>query len=209
VLTQTAPQAAIVDHEEPQPRSRDASDREEKLPAARRRWPIVTSLLVFLVMLVAGAGYAGWRYSQSQYFIGADNGEAVIYQGINQTVAGISLSHAYQRTGIPLDQLPSTDQQTIQGSIAAASLLAARRIVGTIRGHYLQCHNAYQAQASYRSKLSRYRTALTAYKKAHGTTKPVKSNNKSFTPPKAPKAPAPVPASCPAHPAGAGTGGSS
>jgi protein phosphatase len=212
VLTQTtAPQAAIMVHDDPEPLRHDAADSEHE-PPARRRWPVVTSLAVLLLLLVAGGGYAGWQYSQSQYYVGAAGGQAAIYRGINQTVAGISLSHVYQKTGIPLAQLPATDQQTIQGTISATSLAGARRIVTTIRGHYQECHQAYLAQTAYQSRLSTYRAALAAYRKAHGTTGPVKSHGRSFTPPAAPRPPAPVPAWCPAQPAsgaGSAAGGTS
>ena len=214
VLSQTAPQAAIMVHDDPQPRQRrrppdDDGDSGQHLPA-RRRWPIVTSLFLLLLIVVAGGGYYAWHYSQSQYYVGADNGRAAIYRGINQTVAGISLSHVYTRTDIPLAQLPITDQQSVQGTISATSLAGAQRIVGTIRGHYQQCHSAYQAQAAYQAQQSRYQSELAAYKRAHGTTRPVRVRGKSYTPPAAPKAPAPVPAWCPAQPAAAsGSGGSS
>jgi protein phosphatase len=210
VLTQTAPQAAImIAHDDPRPRAARAGDSGQDLPA-RRRWPIVTSLLVLLLIVIGGAGYAGWKYSQSQYYVGSDSGQAVIYRGINETVAGISLSHTYQRTGIPLGQLPLNDQQSIRGIITATSLAGAQRIVSTIRRDYQQCHSAYLAQSAYQASLTTYNAALNAYKKRTGTTRAVKLHGKSFTPPVAPKAPAPVPASCPAQPATAsGTGGTS
>jgi protein phosphatase len=196
-------------HDDPRPRSAADDDPGQDLPA-RRRWPIVTSLLVLLLIVIGGAGYAGWQYSQRQYYVGSDSGQAVIYRGINETVAGISLSHIYSRTGIPLGELPLNDQQSIRGVITAASLAGAQRIVSTIRRDYQQCHSAYLAQSAYQARQTTYNAALSAYKKRTGTTRAVRLHGKSFTPPVAPKAPAPVPASCPAQPAtGAGTGGTS
>ncbi|MGE5134297.1 MAG: PP2C family protein-serine/threonine phosphatase [Gemmatimonadota bacterium] len=213
VLTQTAPQAAImVDHNDVRPRARPSradSDADDHLPP-RRRWPIVTSLLVLLLALIGGGAYLAWQYSQSQYYVAADNGKAVIYRGINDSVAGISLSHLYQQTGIPLGELPLNDQQSIRGVITASSLASAQRVVGTIRRDYQMCHSAYLAQNAYHAKMSTYNAQLAAYKKAHGTTRAVKQHGKSFTPPTAPKAPAQVPPSCPAEPAVlSGTGGTS
>ncbi len=209
VLTQsapahTAPQAAIMVEDGHRPRAQQPDDGDSDLPG-RRRWPIVTSLLVVLLLVIAGAGYAGWQYSQSQYYVGAENGEAVIYRGINETVAGISLSHVYQRTGIPLAQLPLSDQQSIKAIIGPTSLARTLSTVSAIRHDYNQCHNAYLAQAAYRTRLAAYNAALSAYKRAHGTTKPVTTRGKSFKPPVAPTPPAPPPAACPAQPAGGGT----
>ncbi|MBO0776684.1 MAG: serine/threonine-protein phosphatase [Actinobacteria bacterium] len=199
--TQTAPQASIMVHgDQPPPVATRPGDAGEPGAPRRRRWPIVTSVLVLLLAVIAGGGYGGWHYSQSQYYVGTDTGQAVIYRGINQTVAGINLSHIYHRTGIPLAQLPLNDQQSIRGTITATSLAGAERIVSTIRRDYQQCHSAYLAQQAYRTRLAAYHAALKAYKKRTGTTKPVKRHGKSYTPPAAPKHPAPVPASCPAQP---------
>src|SRR5262249_22345645 len=63
VLTQTTPQAAIViSHDDPAPQSADGErdgGRGHEVHG-RRRWPIVTSVLALLVLLVVGGGYAGW-----------------------------------------------------------------------------------------------------------------------------------------------------
>ena len=214
VLTQTAPQAAImVAHDDVRPRSRQApaaDDGDDPLPP-RRRWPIVTSLLVLLLGVVGAAAYLGYQYSQGYYYVTADNGQAVIYRGINDSVPGITLSHLYRQTGIPLGELPVSDQQSIRNVIGPTSLAATERTVTAIRHDYQMCHSAYLAQNTYQAKLSSYNAALAAYKKAHGTTRPVKQpHGKTFTPPPAPAKPAPVPASCPPQPAAlSGTGGSS
>ena len=66
--------------------------------SGRRRWPIVTTSLVVLLAVVVGGGYIAWRWSQDQYYVGADSKgqEVLIYRGVNQQIAGISLSRPYQ-----------------------------------------------------------------------------------------------------------------
>ena len=104
-LTQTAPQAAIVvDHDDPAP---PVLGDEPDTESARRRWPIVTSLFVLLILLILGGAYLGWRYTQDQYFVGTDGGNVAIFQGINQSVAGVNLSHVDQRTSIPVAGVPA------------------------------------------------------------------------------------------------------
>ena len=155
----------------------------------RRRFPIVKSLLALLLILVLGAGYLGWRYTQSQYYVGADAGQVVIYRGINQNVAGLDLSHVYHRTGIPMAKLPLTDQSLITATITASSLARAQQIVGNI-------HNDYQ---TYQTKITAYHAALAAYKKQYGTTGPVRRKGKVIhTPPAPPAGTQPtVPSDCP------------
>jgi PPM family protein phosphatase len=102
-LSQTTPQAAIVvDHDDPAPRRRQPDDEPEDEPHSRRRWPLVTSILVLLLIVIVGGGYFGWRYTQTQYYVGTDGSNVAIYQGVNQSVLGIRLSHVYERTYSPL-----------------------------------------------------------------------------------------------------------
>jgi protein phosphatase len=155
LLTQTAPQPALVLHDdEDMP---GAAKNGHHVPGdthvPRRRWPIVTTILVVLAAVVVGGGYAGWRYTQSQYFVGADRGQVVIFRGINQRVAGISLSSVHIRTGIPLSQVPSDESQMIQSTISATGLPDAQRIVGTIRQSWQQCQQAYASLHAYQVAL--------------------------------------------------------
>ncbi len=104
--------------------------------APRRRWPVVTTILAVLVIVVVGGGYAAWRYTQSQYYVGTDGRQVIIYRGVNQKVLGMSLSSVYQKTGIPLSHVPSTDLAQVQSTIPAASLADAQKAVGNIRQTY-------------------------------------------------------------------------
>jgi serine/threonine protein phosphatase PrpC len=207
VLTQTAPQAAVViDHDDPAPRA--ATTAPSHGVGHRRRWPIVTSVLLLLVIVIVGGGYAGWRYTQDQYYVGAHDGQVVIFRGVNQTVAGIALSHVFEHTDIPLDKVPTTDKQSITSTILATSLADARRIIGNIRSGYQACQTANTKRAAYVQKLQQYRDALAAYKKKYGTDKPKRVHGKTVHPPTPPKGSKPaIPPDCPAQ--AAGSGGSS
>jgi serine/threonine protein phosphatase PrpC len=101
--------------------------------APRRRWPVVTTILIILVIVIVGGGYVGWRYTQSQYYVGTDGKQVIIYRGVNQKVLGMSLSGVYSTTGIPLSQVPATDKSVILGATAPGSLTDARRTVASIR----------------------------------------------------------------------------
>ena len=113
----------------------------------RRRWPIVTTSLVVLLAVVIGGGYVAWRWSQDQYYVGADSKgqEVVIFRGVNQHIAGISLSHPYHGTGINLTQVPPSYQQTVKATDAASSLNGAQAIVANIRSAVTKCQQGYTA----------------------------------------------------------------
>jgi protein phosphatase len=214
VLTQTAPQAAIViAHDDPVPRAAGgpALDDAELEAPARRRLPIVKSLVALLLILIIGAGYAGWRYTQTQYYVGADAGHVAIFRGINQTLAGLKLSSIYRRTEIPLAAVPVTDQGPIRATISATSLARAQSIVGNIRSDFQTCQNANKSFQAFQQKQSDYTKALEAYKKKHHQTTAAPVRNKAgkivATPPVKPAGTAPtIPSNCPQASAAAGTG---
>jgi protein phosphatase len=216
VLTQTAPQAAIViAHDDPVPRAAGGAavvDDAEPEEQARRRWPIVKALVALLLIVIIGAGYAGWRYTQTQYFVGEDSGHVAIFRGINQNVAGLKLSHIYQRTQIPLAAVPVTDQGAVRSTISATSLAGAQAVVGRIRGEYRMCQAAYKSFQAFQAKQQEYTKLLDAYKKEHHTTAPVrnKAGKVIASPPVKPAGTAPsIPAQCPPQSAAAGAGAAS
>ena len=116
--------------------------------APRRRWPVVTSILIILVIVIVGGGYAGWRYTQSQYYVGTDGQQVIIYRGVNQKVLGMSLSGVYSRTGIKLSQVPATDKPAVVSATAPGSLTDARKTVASIR-QTITCNNYYAAYANW------------------------------------------------------------
>jgi PPM family protein phosphatase len=86
--------------------------------------------------VIIGGGYAAWRYTQAQYYVGTDGRQVIIYRGVNQKVLGMSLSSVYQKTGIPLSHVPSTDLAQVQSTIPSASLADAKKTVSNIRQTY-------------------------------------------------------------------------
>jgi protein phosphatase len=213
VLTQTAPQAAIViAHDDPVPRAASgavALDGAEPDAHVRRRLPIVKSLLALLLIVIIGAGYAGWRYTQAQYYLGEDAGHVAIFRGINQNLAGLKLSSVYQRTEIPLARVPVTEQGLIRATIVAGGLDHARSIVANIRNGYQTCQTAYAALSAYQASMQAYTTALDAYKKKYNTTGPVRTRTGKVVarPPAKPAGTKPViPGDCPAPGTAPGTG---
>ncbi len=196
LLTRTAPQVAVaIAHDDPAPgRGRPTGEDDDEPGGHRRRkrrFPLVTMALVILVVLVVGGAYAGWRYTQSQYYVGEDGGKVVIFRGINQTVAGIKLYSVVQRFNIPVASLPSMDASTVRATITSNSgLPGAQASVQTIQADYQRCQTAYAKLRTWQATPPR--TVKHRVGKRTVTTK--------VRPPKPT-----IPADCPA-PAGAATG---
>ncbi len=132
-------------------------------PKRRRRWPIVTTSLAVLLAVIVGGVYVGWRWTQEQYYVGADSkGEVVIYRGVSQRIAGISLSKPYQTTGIQLAQVPAPYQQTVKATDAASSLASAQAIVSNVRTAVSTCRQQYSTLRDWVRKDNAYLAYLAA-----------------------------------------------
>ena len=175
------------------PRGSHRAKPKRAARTSRRRWPIVTTSLVVLLAVIIGGGYIAWRWSQDQYYVGADSkGEVVIYRGVNQRIAGLNLSKPYRQTGIMLDQVPLPDQQTLRSTDAASSLSNAQAIVLTVSQGVHTCKAQYAALQSWVTQENNYQAAVALARKNH---KPANKIPKPGPPP--PKA-GPT---CPAAPA--------
>ena len=97
----------------------------------RRRIVLAVSLAVVIIAIVV-AGNAGYRWTQTQYFVGADADSVVIYQGIPQTVGSFQLSEPFQDTDIPLDTLTDYWRAKVTATIHADSLQDAQNIVTSL-----------------------------------------------------------------------------
>jgi PPM family protein phosphatase len=138
----------------------------------KRRWPIVTSLLVVLVLIVGGGLYGGWRYVQGQYYIGEQDGNIAIYRGVNESVAGISLSGVYQRTTVQLKQVVLSTRSVISQTQPQSSLAEAQRTVTQIAQTVAQCRSQYLALVTWQSAEVKYQAALVSYHKKKTKTAP-------------------------------------
>ncbi len=195
LLTRTAPQVAVaIAHDDPAPQPPE--EAEDEYPHRRRRLPLVKSALVILIVLIVGGAYAGWRYTQTQYYVASDGGQVVIFRGVNQSAAGVSLSSVARRFDIPVAGLPAAMASDVRATIMSPNGLAgALKIVNNIKANYVRCQNADQALQKWdQIKPTKVKTKV----KGKTTTKLVK-------PPKPT-----IPADCPVPGSTAtGTGGTS
>ena len=144
------------------------SHRTQQARRPWRRWPIVITSLVVLLAVIIGGGYIAWRWSQDQYYVGADSkGQVVIYRGVNQRIAGVSLSRPYQQTGIELAQVPAPYQQTVKATDAASSLSNAQAIIANVRSAVTACRQQYTALQDWVSRDNAYQAAVALARKQH------------------------------------------
>jgi len=142
----------------------------------KRRWPIVTGSLVLLVVLVAAGGYGFWRYNKSQYYVGIDTktGVVAIFQGTNQSLAGINLSSLYSDSKLKASQLTPNDQAQLTQTISRSNVQDAQQKINQLAGEAKQCQQTYTELKNWQLANTNYQKYLTAKQQAtvHKTKAP-------------------------------------
>ena len=104
---------------------------EDRRLARRRR-------IVWLVLVAAAAAaiitglIAAYQWTQSHYYVGVDDGKVAIFQGVQQTIGPIELSHVYQPTTIEVADLPTFQRESVEATINAEDLRKAIEIVNQL-----------------------------------------------------------------------------
>ncbi len=110
----------------------DRSHITAAVPPRRRRsvfLPVFTALLALIFLAVLTWGYL---WTQTQYYVGNNQGQVAIFNGVSQQFGPISLSHVDAETDIPLDRLPAYSRQRLLTGLPARDLEHAQQIVAEL-----------------------------------------------------------------------------
>ena len=112
-----------------------AENESEALPEEPPRSRAAARLAVVFAVLaiVFGGLFAAYRWTQGQYYVAVDGGKVTIYRGIPESIGPISFSSVYERTNIPVSQLPSVARDRLSPPITRSSLGEARAVVSNLR----------------------------------------------------------------------------
>lgn len=111
--------AGTDDDAEPTPSPEEVKaerEREEAKARRRRRWPWIIAIAAALAV-IAGGLYAGYRWTQTQYYVAASGDYVAIYQGIPPELGPITLHHPVTTTDILVEDLPTFAQNRLEGGI--------------------------------------------------------------------------------------------
>ena len=93
---------------------------EPDRPAAGRRRVLRPVLAVIGVLVLLGAGVLVARaLVLQQYFVGVDQDQVAIYQGVRGNVLGVPLQRVSERSDIDLDDLPQSVRTQVTGGIVS------------------------------------------------------------------------------------------
>lgn len=134
------PTEAAVPAEEVEPEHLEDWDEDEvaELGAAiearrrRRAWflPTFVALLAILIAVVASIGY---MWTQTQYYVGEDDGEVAIYNGVSQSLGPWALSEVDQHMELATEDLTPYHRSRVASGIPADDRAHAETIVEQLR----------------------------------------------------------------------------
>ncbi|MGZ4751923.1 MAG: Stp1/IreP family PP2C-type Ser/Thr phosphatase [Oryzihumus sp.] len=111
----------------------------EEGPKGARKWLRRGGLMLLVLAVVMGGGYAAYDWSQRQYFVGESGGFVAIYRGVSQNIGPLKLSHVETATDVDINNLPDFYRSKVNATFNAESLTAARKIVDDLRSEAVSC----------------------------------------------------------------------
>jgi len=113
------------DPDAPAPAAVVTTHDEEVDEPRRSRRPWLIALAVVLVLVVGGV-WLGYRWTQTQYYVGVSDGQLAVFQGIPQNVGPIELSSVVEVSETAADDLEDWQRVRVEQTIPAESLSDAR-----------------------------------------------------------------------------------
>ncbi len=132
------------------------SDADFVKPRRGREW-LRRSLYAALALAVIGGGlYGGYRWTQTQYYVGINGEHVALYRGISQDLAWVSLSKVERdHPEIELRYLPPYQQKQVRATIAEGGLSGARTKIEELATQASACEKeAERRQAESESNAS-------------------------------------------------------
>ena len=163
----------------------DGPTLAEEGPRSRRSTVLrVAAALVVLAVVVAGGSYAVYAWSQQQYYLAVQDGVVTVFRGVDQTLGPVSLSSPDYATTIPVEDLPTSYQDSLRSGIEVEDRAAAEARVAELRLQATACRWAQLNGEACRTVPSTWTapSPSTSPSPRHGTATPSPSPSPSPTP---------------------------
>jgi protein phosphatase len=114
-------------------------------PRTGRKW-LKRSFFIVLALAVVGGGlYGGWRWTQTQYFVGSKDQHVALYHGISQDLAWVSLSKVQKdHPEIELKYLPAYQRKQVEDTTTGGSLGKAQTKIAELAAQASACKKTEQ-----------------------------------------------------------------
>ena len=107
-----------------------------------------------LALAVIGGGtYGGWRWTQTQYYVGTKDDHLALYRGISQDLAWVSLSKVQKdHPEIELKYLPPYQQKLVEATMPEGDLADARAKIEELAVQASACKKQAERRAAQNAK---------------------------------------------------------
>ncbi|MFJ9731410.1 Stp1/IreP family PP2C-type Ser/Thr phosphatase [Streptomyces sp. NPDC101169] len=144
----------------------DYGDEDFTKPRKNRRWLKRSFYSVLALAVIGGGLYGGYRWTQTQYYVGTNGEHVALYRGISQDLAWVSLSKVEKdHPEIELKYLPPYQQKQVKNTITAGGLDQARAKIDALSVQASACRKQAERAAAETEK-----NAKTGEGEAGGTT---------------------------------------
>ncbi|SCE87169.1 protein phosphatase 2C domain-containing protein [Micromonospora mirobrigensis] len=111
------------------PAPEEPSTTRDDEPERPRHRPVRTVAMLLALLVILGGGlFAGWSYTQRQYYVGAtEDGQLAVFRGVPGQIAGLDLSRVHSTSGARLDDLTLAAQEQVKQGIQAKDEPDAQR----------------------------------------------------------------------------------
>jgi serine/threonine protein phosphatase PrpC len=134
----------------------DYTDDDFVKPRKNRRWLKRSFYSVLALAVIGGGLYGGWRWTQTQYYVGTNGEHLALYRGISQDLAWVSLSKVEKdHPEIELKYLPEYQQKQVEATISADSLSSAQKKIDDLAVQASACKKKAEAGTTQSSKTSK------------------------------------------------------
>uniref|UniRef100_A0AAU2JSK7 Serine/threonine protein phosphatase PstP n=1 Tax=Streptomyces sp. NBC_00049 TaxID=2903617 RepID=A0AAU2JSK7_9ACTN len=109
-------------------RYEDAYNHPRRRRSKGRKWTTRTLTLLLVAGVVGGGLYAGWRWTQTQYYVGVKGEHVALFRGISPKLGPLELSKVEtDRPDVELKYLPPFKRKLVEATISEGSLDGARK----------------------------------------------------------------------------------
>lgn len=121
------------------------SDEDFTKQRGGRKWLKRSFFLILALAVLGGGAYGGYRWTQTQYYVGSNEEHVALYRGISQDLAWVSLSEVEKdHPEIELKYLPAYQRKQVEDTIAGGSLGKAQTKIAELSAQASACKKAEQ-----------------------------------------------------------------
>lgn len=117
----------------------DVTLAEEGPPSRGGRIARVIGTLLIVGVVLAGLSYAGWGWTQRQYWVGVNEGNVAIFRGLSQSIGPLNLSTLVERSPVAVADLPANYRTSLADGVSVADRAAADKLVSSLVTQSMAC----------------------------------------------------------------------